>query len=159
MTDTTAAFSPSGTAASLDSVTLAPPVSSLQFTGGLAAVISPLIVPLSPAASQSVNVTLNNQVCTINVYGKTLFVPISPPGMIITDPPVYQNINPVFLDLYVNDTLIIGGVPCLNQTFIVRDPYLGFIGDLIFVDTQGSEDPFISGLGTRFLLTYQQVSP
>lgn len=121
--------------------------------------VSPVIVPLQSVASQTLNITLNNQVCTINVYGKTTYVPDFNPGEIIITPPEYVNINPVFLDLYVNDALIIAGVLCLNETLIVRDAYLGFLGDLVFVDTQGSDDPTIDGLGTRFLLTYQQSAP
>lgn len=121
--------------------------------------VPPVIVPLQAVASQTLNITLNNQVCTINVYGKTTYVPSFNPGEIIIDPPEYININPVFVDLYVNDGLIIAGVLALNQTLIVRDAYLGFIGDLIFWDTQGESDPTIDGLGARFLLTYQQSAP
>lgn len=55
--------------------------------------------------------------------------------------PVYENINPVFMDLYVNDALIVGGVLMLDRVFAVRDDYLGFVGDLAIVDTQGNEDP------------------
>ena len=59
-----------------------------------------LIVPLVPVASQSVNVVLAGQPCTINVYAKST-------GM--------------FLDLLVNDVLIIAGVVCLDGVRIVRD--------------------------------------
>jgi hypothetical protein len=31
---------------------------------------------------------------------------------------------------------------------------VGFIGDLIFIDTQGTSDPNYTGLGSRFLLAY-----
>jgi hypothetical protein len=76
-----------------------------------------LIVPLVPVASQSVNVVLAGQPCTINVYAKST-------GM--------------FLDLLVNDVLIIAGVVCLDGVRIVRDLYLGFTGDLAIFDTQGA---------------------
>jgi hypothetical protein len=111
-------------------------------------------VPLQPVASQTVDVTLNNQVCTINVFEKRIHVPVSRPGGIPTDPPDYEPINPIFLDLYVNDVLIIAGVICLHGVEIVRDAYLGFVGDLVFYDTRGTEDPMVSGLGTRWVLTY-----
>lgn len=55
--------------------------------------------------------------------------------------PTYENINPVFLDLYVNDALVVGGVICLNGTRIVRDAYLGFVGDLAILDTEGNLTP------------------
>jgi len=64
----------------------------------------------------------------------------------------------IFCDLYVNNTLIIGGVVCQNLNRIVRDLYLGFIGDLIFQDTQGTSDPFSPGLGTRFQFCYLEVA-
>jgi hypothetical protein len=36
----------------------------------------------------------------------------------------------------------------------VRSLWLGFSGDLMFSDTQGSSDPSSPGLGTRYLLFY-----
>ncbi len=102
----------------------------------------PQIIPLTTAPSQTVFVTLSGQDCRINVYTKSLNVPIAPPGMTLSDPfPVYENANPVFLDLYVNDNLIIGGVILLNECLVVINEYLGFVGDLAIVDTQGNEDP------------------
>lgn len=55
--------------------------------------------------------------------------------------PTYENVNPVFLDLYVSDVLVIGGVICHNGVRIVRDAYLGFVGDLAVIDTTGTLDP------------------
>ncbi len=104
----------------------------------------PQIVPLTDAPSQTVNITLGGQACLINVYTKSINVPIQPPGMTESDPePVYENVNPVFLDLYVDAgaTLIIGGVVCQDRSLIVIDEYLGFVGDLSIVDTQGNDDP------------------
>lgn len=40
------------------------------------------------------------------------------------------------------------------MNLIVRSAYLGFIGDLAFIDTQGTSDPIYAGLGTRFQLVY-----
>lgn len=93
----------------------------------------PQVVPLQPTASQSVTVTLNNQACTINVR---------------------QTSTGLYLDLYVNNELIIGGVLCENLNVIVRDAYLGFIGDLAFYDTQGDTAPVYTGLGSRYVLEY-----
>ena len=91
------------------------------------------IVPLQAVPSQTLNVNLNNQACTINVYQKS---------------------TSLFIDLLVNDALIIGGVICLNAHLIVISAYLGFIGDLAFLDTQGSNDPTYDGLGARYVLAY-----
>ena len=60
----------------------------------------------------------------------------------------------MFCDLLVNDTLIIGGVICENANVIVRDAYLGFVGDIAFFDTQGTSDPSYTGLGSRWILVY-----
>lgn len=101
-----------------------------------------LIIPTTEAPSQTINVTLNNQVCRINLFTKSINVPKQDPLTIPTNPPTYENINPVFLNLYLNDVLLLGGALCLNNTRIIRDTYFGFIGDLSFYDTQGNNDPY-----------------
>jgi hypothetical protein len=95
------------------------------------------IIPLQALPSQTVSVLLANQNCTINVYQKST-------GM--------------FLDLYVDSTLIIGGVIGQDRNKIVRDAYLGFVGDLAFIDSEGADDPVYTGLGGRFSLAYLEVS-
>lgn len=92
-----------------------------------------LLIPLDAVPSQTVDIVLNNQVCTISVYQKS---------------------TGLFLDLSVNNALIIGGVLCENANRIVRSAYLGFIGDLAFLDTQGSTDPVYTGFGSRYELLY-----
>lgn len=92
-----------------------------------------LIVPLQPVPAQELSVTLSDQVCQIRVWQKAT-------GM--------------FIDLYVDNALVIGGVLCENLNKIVRSAYLGFSGDLAFIDTQGSSDPDYAGLGSRFKLAY-----
>ena len=94
-----------------------------------------LTIPLAAIPSQTVAVTLANQQCTINIY---------------------QNSTGLFCDLYVNNVLIIGGVICEDRNRIVRSAYLGFIGDLAFLDTQGNSDPFYEGLASRFAFLYLQ---
>lgn len=95
------------------------------------------IIPIQAVASQVLSVQLSNQDCTIKLYQ--------------TDPGL-------FIDLYVSEQLIIGGIICLNGNRIVRSNYLGFSGDLLFIDLVGNEDPeFVPGstdLGTRFELVY-----
>jgi hypothetical protein len=94
------------------------------------------IVPLQAVPSQTLNVTLNQQPCTINLYWRGLD---------------YPNL---FCDLYVNNAQIVAGVICLNGVAIVRSAYLGFTGDLAIYDTQGSSDPQYTGLGARWQLVY-----
>jgi len=95
------------------------------------------IVPLVAVPSQTLTITLANQTCQIDVYQKS---------------------TGLFLNLSVNNELIIGGVVCENLNRIVRDLYLGFVGDLAFIDNQDSEDPVYTGLGTRFSLAYIEAS-
>lgn len=93
------------------------------------------IVPLNPVPAQRLGVTLGGQVCEIVLQ---------------------QKANGLFMDLYVGDELIIAGVICQNQNRLVRYAYLGFVGDLIFfdTDTQAPRNPVYSGLGARWQLAY-----
>jgi hypothetical protein len=92
-----------------------------------------VIVPLNAVPNQNVNVTLDGQATTLHVY---------------------QTLYGVFIDVFVNNVLVIGGVICQNLNRIVRDTYLGFLGDLMFLDNEGSSDPQYTGLGARWSLIY-----
>lgn len=100
-----------------------------------------LIIPVQPVPSQIFNVQLNGQSCQINLY---------------------QQSRGLFLDLYVNNALIIAGQICQNFNRIVRSLYLGFQGDLMIGDFEGvgivGSDPDYTGLGTRFKLIYIEPS-
>lgn len=91
------------------------------------------IIPLTATPSQTLIVSLTGQICQIDVY---------------------QKFYGLFVDLYVAGSLIIGGVLSEDLNRIVRSVYLGFIGDLCFIDTQGSDDPEYTGLGDRYVLAY-----
>ena len=67
---------------------------------------------------------------------------------------IRQSLYGLFIDVYVDGTLIIGGVVCENKNWIVRNAYLGFVGDLMFMDVLGNSDPEYSELGTRYKLFY-----
>ena len=92
-----------------------------------------LTIPITANYAQTLTTVLNQQTCHINIY---------------------QKFYGVFVDLYVDTGLIIGGVLAEDRNYIVRDTYLGFLGDLGFIDTQGTDDPDWSGLGSRFVLVY-----
>lgn len=92
-----------------------------------------LAVPVQPIPSQKLNVVLAGQSCTLKVT---------------------QRRTGLFLDLYVNNALVLGGVIFRDRTRVVRDAYLGFVGDFCTIDTQGASDPAYSGLGSQFLLMY-----
>lgn len=95
------------------------------------------IVPLLATPSQQIKTVLNNQVVQLDIY---------------------QLRYGLFVDVIVNGVLEIGAVLCENLNRIIRDAYLneetGFAGDFVFQDTQGSDDPVFTGLGSRFLLLY-----
>lgn len=95
------------------------------------------VIALQAVASQVLTVQLADQVCQITIRQKAL-------GL--------------FLDLAVNNTTIVAGVICQNLNKIVRSIYLGFTGDLCFIDLQGTEDPVYTGLGSRFVLAYLETS-
>lgn len=96
------------------------------------------LIPLQPIASQAFQITLAGQACNIAVYAKT-------------DPDSEQN---VYLDLQSNNVSLLSCKICQNRTLLVRYAYLGFIGDLAFVDMQGNSDPQWSELGSRWQLVY-----
>lgn len=116
--------------------------------------INPQIIPVRAVASQMLNTVVNSQNVRLNIYAKTISVPVVPTGGIPTDPPVYERINPVFMDVYLNDNILVYGVLCRNDNVIVRNLYFGLSGDFAWTDTQGSDDPQYQGLGTRWLLVY-----
>lgn len=91
------------------------------------------VIPISDNYAQTLTVSLAGQQCTIDLYQKS---------------------TGFYCNLYVNNTLIIGGVICQNLNKIVRDAYLGFVGDLYFYDTAGESDPSYPGLGTRYQFLY-----
>jgi hypothetical protein len=95
------------------------------------------IIPIQATPAQSLSVVLAGQNCQINLYQKS---------------------TGVFLDLYVSNSPIITATICLDSVLLVRETYLGFIGDLAMVDLQGSNDPDFTGFGTRYVLVYVEAA-
>lgn len=92
-----------------------------------------LIVPLRQTPNQAVRVQLNGQDCQVNVR---------------------QFPANLYMDLLIANEPIVAGVICERNNRIVRDAYLGFVGDFAWIDTQGQSDPEYLGIGTRFFLAY-----
>lgn len=90
-------------------------------------------IPLVAKAAQQMSVQLGGQRVALSTYQKAF-------GL--------------YIDVYVNDALVIGGVAARNDDAIVRSSYLGFLGDLYFHDTQGASDPTYETLGTQHVLLY-----
>jgi hypothetical protein len=91
------------------------------------------VVPIQSKASQVLFANLGGQNVQLNIYQKS---------------------TGLFLDLFVNNTPVLLGVICENVNRIVRDAYFKFAGDFVFLDTQGTDSPFYTGLGTRWVLFY-----
>lgn len=95
-------------------------------------------VPVQSVPKQTISVQLTNQSCQLKIY---------------------QTMYGLFMDVYVNNSLIIGGVVCQNLNRIVRNAYLGFVGDFVWFDTtKNGLDPIYTGLGTTFILIYVEQS-
>jgi hypothetical protein len=92
-----------------------------------------LVVPVQPVPNQQIQAQLGGQACTLNIV---------------------QNAYGLFIDVYVGAAAIITGVICENLNRIVRNLYLGFVGDFCWLDTQGTSDPVYTGIGSRWLLLY-----
>lgn len=91
-------------------------------------------VPLQPIPSQLTKVVLGGQNVQIFIYQK--------------DQGVFVDINSDGVDVVVVGVIARDAVP------LVCREYAGFIGNLLFVDTQGNSDPSYGGLGSRFSLVY-----
>ncbi|MBJ9257308.1 hypothetical protein I5495_08180 [Citrobacter amalonaticus] len=96
-----------------------------------------ITVSILPLKSQSISVDLAGQQCSIRLIQRESFI---------------------YMDLEVNGVPIIQGVPCLYGNKMVRYSYLGFRGDLAFIDNIGQADPSWEGLGDRHVLYYIEES-
>lgn len=100
------------------------------------------VIPLNATQSQTLTTTLNpgagftSQFARINVY---------------------QKFYGLFLDLLLDESYVAAGVICQNLNPMIRDANGAFIGELIFLDSQGNADPEYTGLGTRWSLLYLTV--
>lgn len=96
-----------------------------------------LIVPVQAVPNQTISILLGGQSCQITLTTRFF-------GL--------------FFDLAVSNENVRNGVICQNLNRIIRYPSLGFTGDFWWTDTQGSDDPVYTGLGSRFLLEYWEAS-
>ena len=92
-----------------------------------------LQIPIQPIPSQIVKCVLGNQNVQIALYSKD---------------------QGIFCDVNSNGVDIVTGILCLDAVPIICVGYAGFIGQLMFCDTQGSSDPAYAGLGSRYQLIY-----
>ena len=92
-----------------------------------------LQIPIQPVPSQQVKAVLASQNCQIAIY---------------------QKLQGLFVDLNSNGEEISTGVIARNAVQLDPREYGSFSGNLMFIDTQGNDDPTYDGFGTRFFLIY-----
>lgn len=110
-----------------------------------------LVVDLDPVPSQTLQIVLAGQNCNLFVYIKT--------GADLTDLTLQTPKQCTYMDLSYNGITVTTTSLCLDQERILLDrQYLGFVGDFMFVDTQGNDDPVYTGFGSRWLLLYLEES-
>lgn len=95
------------------------------------------VIALRAVANQTLITPVGSQNCRVNIYQKN---------------------TGLFMDVLLNEEPIALSRICQNLNRIVRDLYLGFAGDFMFLDTQGSDDPLYTGLGDRWQLMYIEAS-
>lgn len=91
-------------------------------------------VPLQPVPNQTLAVTLARQPVQLALR---------------------QNGDNVYFDLQLNGEYIVRTRICRDRQRLLLDrAYTSFKGDFAFIDTQGTDDPQFSGLGSRWQLAY-----
>lgn len=90
-------------------------------------------IPLQAVPSQTTSAALGGKNCAMKIYQKE---------------------RGLFFDMSIDGEAIVSGILALDANKLICREYLGFEGNLIFLDTQGNDDPYYTGLGTRFVLTY-----
>ena len=96
-----------------------------------------LEIPLTATPSQTLSVVLAGQSCQITIRQKS---------------------TGIFFDLSVDNAPVVLSRICLDRVRLIRRHYLGFAGDLVFIDTQGALDPEYAGFGARWRLVYLEAS-
>lgn len=92
------------------------------------------VIPITAVPSQNFTILLGTQNCALNIY---------------------QLSTGLYCDIVADQNTIVTAMICLNLVGLVREAYLGFSGQLFFYDTEGTDDPYYTGLGSRFQLVYQ----
>lgn len=90
-------------------------------------------IPLQPVPAQQFTCTLSGRHCTFWLR---------------------QLSTGLHIDMLVNGQPVLMGAACLHDLDLIRNPASALPGRLYFTDTQGSSDPDHTGLGSRFLLSY-----
>lgn len=97
------------------------------------------VVPLGPVPAQTLSIILGGQNCAIavNTLATGLFFSLTADGVTVCVNTICHNL----------------------ARLVLNRGYTGFVGDLVFIDTQGDADPEYSGLGERWQLLYNDGPP
>jgi len=71
---------------------------------------------------------------------------------------LYTLATGLYFDANVNGQDVALGVRALLGVKLIRQAYRGVVGNFIFDDTLGAENPVYTGLGARFVLYYLDAS-
>lgn len=111
-----------------------------------------LLVPLSAVPSQTLQIVLGGQNCALSIYVKDGY-DYSDPTLETPSTNLYFDLN--YTDVNGNIIQVTNTAICLNEKrLLINRQYLGFVGDFMFIDTQGSDDPQYTGLGARWEFVY-----
>lgn len=109
------------------------------------------LVPITNEPNQTAQIVLAGQNCSIEIDSMN--------GSDPTDPTLSTEVDWLAFSLTVSGVSITLNAPCLNQKrLLINRQYLGFVGDFMFIDTQGVDDPEWEELGTRWVLLYLEAS-
>lgn len=90
-------------------------------------------IPLSKDPNQTFITELNGKICEFEIvsrYGYT------------------------FMNLTVDGNVQFNGIICQNRTNLLQYKHYTLQGELMFIDTQGNNDPEADGFGERYFLIY-----
>lgn len=90
-------------------------------------------IPVQPVPSQQLSAVLAGQNCQIAIYQKG---------------------GRMFVDINSNGVDVSTAVLAYDAVALNPRNYADFSGNLMLIDTQGSDDPSYLGLGSRFVLIY-----
>lgn len=110
-----------------------------------------MTIPLSAVASQNLQFVVAGQNCQMSIYTND--------GYDYSNSTLETSQQFIAVDFSFNGTQVTNTQNALNKTRLLKNrQYFGFVGDFMFVDTQGDEAPQYSGLGTRWILLYLESS-
>lgn len=112
-------------------------------------------IPLEAVASQTLQTVVGGQSVSLAIYTKV--------GYDFTDSTLSTPNTNLYMDVSYNGITLTTAQICLNEKrILINRQYLGFVGDFMFIDSQGDLDPVYTGLagtdGGRYWLLYLEAA-